>query len=143
MTLNTFLKCFSVLSLFISISAKSVVAIEPPIIIENEIIKKEGSVIGKLSITKEAIKTFRAKRLSYKIHIYNAKDRLIAVYNMVGELKSGNNFHVSEANLKTVKDRARHAGSNFLDYGGKKIGSEDDALQMPQVLNYLQRYRYI
>ncbi|GEM_PF-5257857 len=145
MTLKVIFKTICVLFFFVILSNKGLYAADPGLVVENnEVIKKEGFVVGRLDVSKDIVKnTLGLKKLSYKIKVYDSKNALIAVYKVLSGKKAGNIQQIYEADLKTMKDRVMHAGSNFLDYNEQKYNSEDGALQTSKLVNYLFQYRYI
>lgn len=137
--------CVLVLCFLLSVSSLAAQAEDPSFVIENnEVIKKEGDVVGRLEVTKDNSKTiFGAKKIKYLVRVYDSNNDLIAVCDVLSAQKSGSCQQIFEATLNTFKDRVLHAGSNFLDYDERKYNNEDEALQVSKLVSYLVHYKYI
>jgi hypothetical protein len=115
------------------------------IVIENDEIKTNDKVLGKIKADQKEIVAAKSKIKNYIVSIYNKKGALVATYDVKSLLKqSKKDRNILEASLKTYKDNVTHTGSNFLDFNSQVNHEVDQtAPQFSRVIQYLIQNKYM
>lgn len=113
-------------------------------VIENNIIKSNGSIVGRIEFDKQEVNQENIKARKHLVKIYNSESNLIAVYSVRSSLKKAkkNMAAIFDASLNTIKDNVTHTGSNFLDFNEKEK-NEEAIPQLAKVIGYLCNRDYL
>jgi len=113
-------------------------------VIENNVIKSNGNIVGRIEFNKEEVKQENLKANKHLVKIYDSESHLVAVYNVRSSNRKvkKNMSAIFEASLNTIKDNVTHTGSNFLDFNQKEK-NENAIPQMEKVINYLCDRNYL
>ena len=113
-------------------------------VIENNIIKSNGSIVGRIEFDEQEVNQENIKARKHLVKIYNSESNLIAVYNVRSSIKKAkkNMAAIFDASLSTLKDNVTHTGSNFLDFNEKEK-NEGAIPQLAKVISYLCNRDYL
>ncbi len=135
----------NLLLVFLLVQQKSQAAAFGPynFIIENNIIKSNGNIVGRIEFDKQEVKQENVKVNKHIVKIYDSQSHLVAIYNVRSNSKVKKDMAaIFEASLSTIKDNVTHTGSNFLDFNKHEKNAEAIP-QLETVISYLYDRKYL
>src|SRR6476646_4095030 len=97
------------------------------VITQNQI-KEDGKLIGKYEVKKKELKNSKNEKVKYfEVEISGKDGIVVADYEVtINKDTKSNRLSVTDAQMKTLKDRVTHNGANFLDYAlAKDMGDSE------------------